>query len=258
MTKKMRVWLKKEEIDGAALAGATAVVMDVLLATTTLLAIIEAGARRILPAGSLEEARRLADELASPLLLTGGEEGGARVEGFDCGPFPDEYSPEKVKGKDVVFLTTNGTRAIARAQSADELLIACLRNAPAVAWYLQEAKTDTVRLICAGSLGRVSLEDALCAAVILAEMDLTGWDLDDAAVLLREWGVSCREEIPRILKKGRVGRWFEREGETRVLRYTGEVGASDTLIVFKDGLVVPLKLNGERRELPKIQRGPHN
>lgn len=62
----MRVWLKKEEIDAARLTGATAVVMDVLLATTTLLAIIEAGARRILPAGSLEEARQLADELVSP------------------------------------------------------------------------------------------------------------------------------------------------------------------------------------------------
>lgn len=160
--------------------------------------------------------------------------------------------PEKVKGKDVVYLTTNGTRAIHRARAADELLIACIRNAPAVARYLQEVKTDTVRLICAGSLGRVSLEDALCAAVILTEMDLSGWDLDDAAVLLRDWGSRVREEIPRILKKGRVGRWFEREGETRALRYTGEVGASDTLVAFKDGQLVPLAGNRERREAGRL------
>ncbi|GGE12538.1 putative 2-phosphosulfolactate phosphatase [Marinithermofilum abyssi] len=240
-TKKMRVWLKKEEIDAARLTGAMAVVMDALLATTTLLAIVEAGARRILPAGSLEEARRLADELDSPLLLTGGEEGGVSVDGFDCGPFPDEYPAEKVKGKDVIFLTTNGTRAIHRAKIAEELLIACLRNAPAVARYLQEVEKESVWLICAGSQGRFSLEDTLCAAVILAEMDLTGWDLDDASLVLQQWGVSHRGDIPSLLNKGRVGRWFEQEGLTHVLRYTGEVGASDTLVVLQDGLLAPLQ-----------------
>jgi 2-phosphosulfolactate phosphatase len=249
LTKKMRVWLKKEEIDAARLKGATAVIMDVLLATTTLLSIVEAGARRILPTGSLEEARQLADELASPLLLTGGEEGGLPVDGFDCGPFPDEYPAEKVKGKDVVFLTTNGTRAIHRAKAADKLLIACLRNAPAVARYLQEVETESVWLICAGSKGRVSLEDTLCAAVILAEMDLTGWDLDDTSLMLQQLGVIHRGNIPSLLKKGRVGRWFDREGMTHVLRYTGEVGASKTLVVLQDGLLVPLQSKVDGREI---------
>jgi 2-phosphosulfolactate phosphatase len=239
LPRKIRVWMKKEEIDGAALAGATAVVMDVCLATTTLLKIVEGGPRRVIPTGSLEEACRLAEELDSPRLLTGGEEGGFRVEGFHCGPYPDEYPPEKVKGKDVIYLTTNGTRAIHRARAADELLIACLRNAPAMARYLQGVETEKVQLICAGSLGRVSLEDALCAAVILAEMDLSDWDLDDGAALLRDWGRRVRADIPHLLKTGRVGRWFEREGEEHVLRYTGEVGASDTLVAFKGGQLVP-------------------
>jgi 2-phosphosulfolactate phosphatase len=248
LTKKMRVWLKKEEIDAAKLTGATAVVMDVFLATTTLLAIIEAGARRILPAGSLEEARQLADELVSPLLLTGGEEGGVMVDGFDCGPFPDEYPAEKVKGKDVIFLTTNGTRAIHLAKTADELLIACLRNAPAVARYLQKVETESVWLICAGSQGWFSLEDTLCASVILAEMDLTGWDLDDTSLLLQQLGVSHREDIHSLLRKGRVGRWFEREGLTHVFRHTGEVGASDTLVALQNGLLVPLQSKVDWRE----------
>jgi 2-phosphosulfolactate phosphatase len=248
LAKKMRVWLKKEEIDANRLTGATAVVIDVLLATTTLLAIAEAGARKILPAGNMEEARRLVNELASPLLLTGGEEGGVSVDGFDCGPFPDEYPEEKVKGKDVVFLTTNGTRAIHRAKAADELLIACLRNAPAVARYLQETKTESVWLICAGSQGRVSLEDTLCAAVILAEMDLNGWDLDDASLVLQQLGISHRGDIPALLEKGRVGQWFVREGMTRALQYTGEVGASDTLVALHDGVLAPLKSNWDWRD----------
>src|SRR5690606_40455347 len=68
LPRKIRVWMKKEEIAGAALAGATAVVMDVCLATTTLLKIVEGGPRRVIPTGSLEEACRLAEELDSPRL----------------------------------------------------------------------------------------------------------------------------------------------------------------------------------------------
>jgi hypothetical protein len=42
----------------------------------------------------------------------------------------DEQPPEVVAGKDVIFVTTNGTRAIADAASAERVLLGCLRNLP--------------------------------------------------------------------------------------------------------------------------------
>ena len=55
--------LTRQEIVPERLPGATAVVMDVFMATTTLLTILENGARGVYPVASLEEA----DEVAAKL-----------------------------------------------------------------------------------------------------------------------------------------------------------------------------------------------
>src|SRR5215213_7263842 len=167
--------MNRREVMPERLAGATAVVVDVFLATTTLLTILENDARRVFPVASLEEAEEVGAKLDAPSVLRGGEQDAARIEGYDHGPFPDEYPPETVADRDVVFVTTNGTRAIADAAPAERVLLGCLRNAPAVARYLQESGTDSIYLICAGSAGRFTLEDFLGAATVLSDMDARGW-----------------------------------------------------------------------------------
>ena len=175
--KRLRVLMTREEIVPDRLAGVTAVVVDVFLATTTLLTILENGARRVFPVASLEEADSVREELDASNVLRGGEQDAHRIEGYDHGPFPEEYPPEVVAGKDVIFVTTNGTRAVADAVSAERVLLGCLRNAPAVARYLEGSGTDSVGLICAGSAGRFTVEDFLGAATILSCMDTKGWRL---------------------------------------------------------------------------------
>src|SRR4028118_666241 len=138
----MRVLMTWQELVPERLAGATVVVLDVFVATTTLLTILENGARGVFPVESLEEADRVKDGLDAPSLLRGGEQDAARIEGYDRGPFPEEYAPEVVREKDVIFVTTNGTRAIADAAPADRVLLGCLRNAPAVARGAGAAGTD--------------------------------------------------------------------------------------------------------------------
>ena len=134
---RLRVLLTREEIVPERLQGATAVVIDVFMATTTLLTVLENGARGVYPVASLQEADEVAAELDQDRLLRGGEQGAARIEGYDHGPFPDEYAPGVVENKDVIFVTTNGTRAIADAAPAQRVLLGSLRNAPAVARFLE-------------------------------------------------------------------------------------------------------------------------
>ena len=54
--KRLRVLMTRQEIVPERLAGATAVVIDVFMATTTLLTILENGARDVYPVADLEEA----------------------------------------------------------------------------------------------------------------------------------------------------------------------------------------------------------
>ena len=224
---RLRVLMTREEIVPERLAGATAVVVDVFLATTTLLTILENGARRVLPVASLEEAEEACARLDASGVLRGGEQDAARIEGYDHGPFPGEYPPETVAERDVVFVTTNGTRAIADAAPAERVLLGCLRNAPAVARYLEGSGADSVYLVCAGSAGRFTVEDFLGAATILSRMDTAGWRLNDGAWMALDFMQRYRGRELDALKQSRAGRWFFEHDRVDDLEFVGEIGASD-------------------------------
>ncbi len=233
--KRLRVLMTRQEIVPERLAGATAVVFDVFLATTTLLTILENGARRVFPVASLEEAEEARRRLDAPGLLRGGEQQAARIEGYDHGPFPDEYPPEVVSGKDVVFVTTNGTRAIADAAPAERVLIGCLRNAPAVARHLEASGTDSVYLICAGSAGRFTIEDFLGAATVLSLLETDGWRLNDGAWMARDFMARHRGREKETLKQGRAGRWFFEHDRVDAFEFIADVGASELVPEVRGG-----------------------
>lgn len=236
--KRLRVLMTREEIEPDRLAGATVVVVDVLLATTTLLTILENGAAAVYPVASLEEADRVGEGLDKGRLLRGGEQGAQKVEGYDLGPFPDEYAPETVSGKDVIFVTTNGTRAVGAAADAGELLLGSLRNAPAVARHIEASGTGSVYVVCAGSAGRFTTEDFLCASTILSHLDgggrLEDWRLNDAAWMALDFADRHKGREAEVLKESRAGRWFF-ENKVEEFRFVAAVGASDLVPEVVEG-----------------------
>ena len=233
--KRLRVLMTREEIVPERLAGATSVVIDVLLATTTLVTAFDNGAHRVFPTETLEEVESVLERLDASNTLRGGEQDAERIEGYELGPYPREYPPETVDGKDVIFVTTNGTRAIADAARSEELLVGCLRNAPAVAHYLQESGTDSIYLICAGSGGRFTLEDFLGASTILAYMHTEHWHLNDAAWLALEFARDYQDREIEALKHSRAGRWFVENDRMEELEFVGDVGASNLVANVADG-----------------------
>ena len=239
--------MTREEIVPQRLSGATAVVVDVFLATTTLLTILENGARRVFPVASLEEAEEARGKLDASSVLRGGEQDAARIDGYDHGPFPDEYPPESVADRDVVFVTTNGTRAIADAAPAERVLLGCLRNAPAVARYLKDSGADSVYLVCAGSAGRFTVEDFLGAATILSHMNTEGWRLNDGAWLALDLMGRYRGRELEALEQSRAGRWFFEHDRVDDFEFVGEIGASELVPEVKDG---QLFIAGQRDSTP--------
>jgi len=86
------------------------VVVDVLRFTTSACYALANGARSIVPCETLEQA--LLVKAATPDLLLAGERNAVRPEGFDFGNSPLEFTRDAVQGRDLVWTTTNGTRAI--------------------------------------------------------------------------------------------------------------------------------------------------
>lgn len=231
--RQCKLWLTKEQIEPRELKGGVAVVIDVLLATTTLATLMERGAHRIFPVSSINEALQLKEQLG-PDTLTGGEEGGGRVSAFDLGHLYTEYTEEKINNKNIVFLSTNGTRAIRGAEAADTVLIANLRNAHAIVDYLNSLNDKNIFIICAGSMGNFSVEDYLCASIIASKLDVHNMHKDDAALFASKQQFQSQDEIMDLLRKSRVGQSMLLRGLEDMLEFTGEIGASQSLIESHD------------------------
>jgi len=148
----------------AALAGATALVIDVLRASTTMVTAVAHGCLAMLPVAEVDEARRRARSLPGALLA--GERGGDPPEGFDLGNSPLEFTRERVGGRTIVFTTSNGTRALLAARPATAVGVAGFVNLTAAAdWALGQGRRLVI--VCAGELGSRSVEDETCAGLLV-------------------------------------------------------------------------------------------
>jgi 2-phosphosulfolactate phosphatase len=185
--KRIALYLLPSLVEPEQLAGRIVVVIDVLRATTTIIHALAAGATQVLPCLEVEEARLLAKTLATKVVL-GGERAGGKIAGFDLGNSPLEYTPQAVGGKTLVFTTTNGTRAMNRCKSARRVLIGGFVNLSAICRELMGAQE--IALLCAGTDGQVTREDALFAGAVVE--DLVGQDL------------SCQRSTPSAASAGQV------------------------------------------------------
>ncbi len=166
------------------LAGDVAVVFDVLRATTSLCAAIGAGARRVWPTESLEEARALAGRLrerGTERVLLAGERDCLRPAGFDLGNSPEEHGSPAVAGAELVFTTTNGTRALWACRRAASVWVGCFWNQRALVERLA-GESRAVHLVAAGTGGRVAYADVLAAAALVQALERSGrFELGDGA-----------------------------------------------------------------------------
>lgn len=159
------VFFSPSVIDEASVEGRTAVVIDVIRATSCVVEAMANGARGIFPTELPEEAVKLVSSLGREDTLLCGERKGLKIEGFDLGNSPREYTEEVVRGKQLVMTTTNGTRAFLAAEGADRVLAMSFLNLSAVLSDLQGV--DRLAIACAGRQNRFCLEDALCAGILL-------------------------------------------------------------------------------------------
>jgi 2-phosphosulfolactate phosphatase len=170
------------------LRDATAIVIDLLRASTTICHALAAGARQVIPCLEVEDARRIAAGLAPSIAVLGGERDGVRIDGFDLGNSPDEYRPETVDGRTVVFTTTNGTAALAQCRSARRVLIGSFVNFSAICGQLETDQQN--HLICAGTRSKITREDVLCCGAIadrLVSLGAVGEsNLNDQARIARD------------------------------------------------------------------------
>jgi 2-phosphosulfolactate phosphatase len=157
------------------LSATTCVVFDVLRATSSMITALANGAAEVFPVKTIEEAFALRKEMPDALL--GGERHGERIEGFDLGNNPFEYTA--LAGKRIISTTTNGTIALRACEYAGRVLVGALLNLAALRDELARSAPSEVLLVCAGTFETFALEDAIAAGLLAAEFPDA--ELSDAA-----------------------------------------------------------------------------
>jgi len=175
VTRNIHITLTARDIREEDLRGKIAVVIDVLRATSVIVTALSNGASWVKTVASIEEAF----QLKTPDVLLGGERHALPIDGFDFSNSPLEYTVERIRNKGIVLTTTNGTLALSKCGTADEVLIGAFINHQALTDYLS-AQNQPVELICAGTNGEFSLDDFLCTGLICSTLQKSGgFEFDD-------------------------------------------------------------------------------
>lgn len=210
---RAHVALTPTDLPGHSLHGQSAVVIDVFRASTTVVIALANGCRMLVPVLTPEEARARAQDFPPDEVLLGGERGGEPIAGFHLGNSPLEYTSERVRDKIVIFTTTNGTRALAAASTCAATAVGALVNVDAVAgWAMAQARDLTV--VCSGESGSLSLEDTVCAGLLLEALAESGGPLEvsDAARACRVVAAHYRHQLGRLLEDSAWARALVQRG----------------------------------------------
>jgi len=212
-----------------------AVVIDVLRATSTVAAALVAGYERVICADSIERALGLRGEGR----VLAGERRCVMPEGFDQGNSPREAS--ELRGRELVLATTNGAPAtVAAAAVADEVLLASLLNLDAVLDALRalvDPRRAEIQLVCSGTGGTASLEDAYLAGRIAAALPGPRSD----AALICEGVAAAYTEPVEALSAGANARLLRDAGLDADIEFcaaTSRLRCVPTVVDAREGVAV--------------------
>ena len=185
---RIHVLGRKEDLDAVRLPGKVVIVLDVLFATSTIVAALGHGAPSVIPALDEAAARAEGAGHAPGSYVLAGELYAETLPGF-APPTPLALVAHGVAGKHVIYSTTNGTVALQCAGEADHVYAAALLNGRAVVDRVLSRHPDrTILILCSGSLGNFNLEDFYGAGYLvqlLAERLGEQADFSDAARVAR-------------------------------------------------------------------------
>lgn len=106
---------------------AVLVVIDTFRATSSIVTMKNSGATNINITDNGNNAKRLKALLFPDALLIG-ESRGIMIEGFDYGNTPSIFSRKSFKGKNIIFTSSSGAKAIINLKNRDNIFLGSLLN----------------------------------------------------------------------------------------------------------------------------------
>jgi len=227
----------------ARLQGKVVIVLDVLFATSTMIAALANGAREVIPTLNEAQARERAKALRDGSFVLSGELFAETIPGF-LSPAPMALMTHDLRDRTLIYATTNGTVALMESAVADHVYAGALLNAAALVRHVLSAhQDDTILIVCSGSMGNPNLEDTYGAGYfvdLIAGALGDGCDLSDAAWAAR--AVYRSEPAESALLRSRVGQMMQDRGLTHEVTFVARLSVMDVVPKLVDGRLTPVSL----------------
>lgn len=216
---------------------AIVVVVDILRATSAISTAFMNGVEKIIPVGTIAEAR----EYKQKGFMVAAERDGIVKDFADFGNSPFNFTPERVSGKTIVYSTTNGTNSVMISKEASYVVIGSYLNLSAlVNWISQQEKP--VLILCAAWKNKFNLEDSVFAGCLSEKLLATNkfhTICDSVKAAIDLWKTARPNLFGYILKAAQKER-LKKNGLDDVIEYCHTSDLTDIIPVLEDNYLVQL------------------
>jgi len=214
------------------------VVVDILRATTIITTMFKNGLYKLLPVKNLDEAKAYKEKG----FMVAAERNGKKLDFADFNNSPYVFTPEIVKGKTLVYSSTNGTNTIDSVKSAKKVVIASFLNLSAVTDYIQKSNKNVV-ILCSGWQGNFCSEDAIFAGALserLLTTRLFTTNCDSSLASMDLWSVAKKDILNYIKSIYQYQRLISL-GLGNIIDYCFQTDITSVVVLLKDNYLIEQK-----------------
>jgi 2-phosphosulfolactate phosphatase len=234
---RLHVLFNKEHVDLRRLPGKVVIVLDVVFATTSIIAALEQGATEVIPTVDAETAVIEAGQRLAGSFVLAGELNTENLPGF-ADPWPKALIAHELRGKPLIYSTTNGTVALNRVSNAAHVYAAALVNGAAVARHVSQCHAEeTVLVLCAGSGLNFNIEDFYGAGSIVSLLTASRPDYRPTDAALAAAMFHDRWDALECLRSSRVGRMMAARDLDDEVVFAAQKNVFETVPKFMSGRV---------------------
>ncbi|QQE72908.1 2-phosphosulfolactate phosphatase [Brevibacillus composti] len=226
-----------EEIRHEQIGNRVVIVIDVLRASSTIVTALGTGFEAVIPVETIGQAQALRTNAN----FLAGERHCRKIADFHYNNSPTQIASHPHPGSELVLTTTNGTRAIQKAERAACLLIGCFLNASACIQHALARHLD-ITLYCAGTRSEFALEDGLAAGLLihLAQNRQPQIQLCDLGEALRASYLHVSARLPEVLPHTTTGKRLVQHHFQADLAFCAQIDRYQLVPIVKERRILPL------------------
>lgn len=233
---KLEVVSTVEEIRSDQIIKRTVIVLDVLRASTTIVTALANGFPSVIPVETIGQANVLKNDRT----ILVGERHCKKIADFDYNNSPTALCGAAKKDADIILTTTNGTRAIQKAERAQPLLIGCFLNVTACIRHALSFHQD-ITLYCAGTRQEFALEDGLAAGLmaLLAKRYNPAIQISDLGEMMLLAYMQTAQNLSDCLKNTTTGKRLVQHQYANDIDFCAQLDQYQLVPFVKDGRILP-------------------